>query len=229
MNKQFTLTAVKPLAGTVLQMTFADGATMRVDVAPIVKRSPVLLPLLEPAVFKRAKLGEWGGSVTWGADVLELAADNLRARAVEQAGGYSHELVMEWMHRNKLTQNAAAAALGISRRMLGYYLSGEKDVPRTVALACLGWEVALKLSDERFVVANSYQPDTGVAARYRADMNPMYVLATQARKLVELDAGSLIDLPALRGGAKSGKVASVRTPVQIAARGHAAQGGKAEK
>ncbi|WP_289241611.1 hypothetical protein [Delftia sp.] len=40
-----------------------------------------------------------------------------------------------------MTQQAAAQALDISRRMLGYYLSGEKPVPRTVALACLGWEV----------------------------------------------------------------------------------------
>ncbi|MDH2234059.1 hypothetical protein N5K37_29520 [Delftia tsuruhatensis] len=45
------------------------------------------------------------------------------------------------MARNGLTQTAAAEALGISRRMLLYYLTGEKPVPRTVALACLGWEV----------------------------------------------------------------------------------------
>lgn len=153
MNKQFTLKAVKALAGTELQLTFADGETMRVDVAPIVKRSPVLRPLLDAAVFKRAKLGEWGGSVTWGTDVLELAADNLRARAVEQAGGFSHETVMEFMHRHGFTQQSAADALGLSRRMLAYYLSGEKPVPRTVALACLGWEVARAAEDERFALA----------------------------------------------------------------------------
>lgn len=141
MNKQFTLTAVKAMAGGVLQLTFADGQAMQVDVAPIVERSPVLAPLRNPAVFRRASLGEWGGSVTWGGDVLELAADNLRARAIEQAGGASHEVVMEWMHRHGLTQQAAADALGISRRMLAYYVSGEKPVPRTVALACRGWEV----------------------------------------------------------------------------------------
>ena len=146
MNKQFTLQAVKAKAGGLLQLTFADGEEMQVDVAPIVERSPVLRPLLDAAVFKRAKLGEWGGSVTWGDDMLELAADNLRARAIEQAGGYSHETVMEWMHRHGLTQQAAADALGMSRRMLAYYLSGEKPVPRTVGLACLGWEVEQRLA-----------------------------------------------------------------------------------
>lgn len=141
MNKHFTLTAVKAQADGVLQLTFADGEAMQVDVRPIVKRSPVLRPLNGAAVFRRARLGEWGGSVTWGSDVLELAADNLRARAIEQAGGYSHETVLEWMHRNGLTQQAAADALGLSRRMLAYYVSGEKPVPRTVGLACRGWEV----------------------------------------------------------------------------------------
>lgn len=153
MNKQFTLKAVKALVGTELQLTFADGETMRVDVAPIVERSPVLRPLLDAAVFKRAKLGEWGGSVTWGTDVLELAADNLRARAIEQAGGFSHEIIMEFMHRHGFTQQGAADALGLSRRMLAYYLSGEKPVPRTVALACLGWDSAVRANDARFCLA----------------------------------------------------------------------------
>ena len=38
----------------------------------------------------------------------------------------------------------AALALGVSRRMLAYYRSGAKPVPRTVALACLGWEEVMK-------------------------------------------------------------------------------------
>lgn len=134
-RKQFTLQAVEAKAGGLLQLTFADGETMQVNIAPIVERSPVLRPLLEAAVFNRAKLGKWGRAVTWGDDVLELASDNLRARAFEQAGCYSHETVMEWMHRHGLTQQTAADALGMSRRTLAYYLSGEKPVPRTVGLA----------------------------------------------------------------------------------------------
>ena len=38
----------------------------------------------------------------------------------------------------------AALALGVSRRTLAYYRSGAKPVPRTVALACLGWEEVMK-------------------------------------------------------------------------------------
>jgi len=100
-----------------------------------------LAPLRRSNIFAQAKLGEWGSNVVWADnDALELAADNLRARAIEQAGGYSHEVIWNWMARHALTLDAAAQALGLSRRMLAYYRSGEKPVPRTVALACLGWE-----------------------------------------------------------------------------------------
>ena len=146
MSKQFTLTAVKALADGVLALTFADGEQLQVDLNPIIKRHPTLRELAAPAVFKRAKLGQWGGSVTWGADDLELAADNLRARAIEQAGGYSHEVILNWMARHDMTLDTAAEALGLSRRMLAYYRSGEKPVPRTVALACLGWEAEQRLA-----------------------------------------------------------------------------------
>ncbi|WP_374308976.1 DUF2442 domain-containing protein [Methylocella sp.] len=151
MSKAFTLVSVKAKAHSMLHLAFADGVEFDVDLSAIIKRYPSLAALSDPAVFRRAKLGAWGGAVTWGKDDLELAADNLRARAVEQAGGYSHEGICEMMHRNKLTQQQAATALGLSRRMLTYYLSGEKPIPRTVALACIGWEQAKH--DARFAPA----------------------------------------------------------------------------
>ena len=145
--KQFTLTAIKPQANSRLTLTFADDARLDVNLTPIIVKYPVLSRLLQPAVFATAKLGEWGASVIWADDDnLELAADNLRARAIEQAGGYSHELIWNWMHRHQLTLDAAARALGLSRRMLAYYRSGEKPLPRTVALACLGWEAEQRLA-----------------------------------------------------------------------------------
>ncbi|KAF1023721.1 MAG: hypothetical protein GAK30_00384 [Paracidovorax wautersii] len=141
MNKQFTITGLEVRPGHRLHLTYADGETFDVSIKPVIERAPVLKALQSAAVFRRAQIGDWGGSVTWGDDDLELAADNLRARAIEQAGGYSHELVLNWMARHALTLDQAAQALGLSRRMLAYYRSGEKPVPRTVGLACLGWEV----------------------------------------------------------------------------------------
>jgi len=145
MKPQFTLTEVQPRPDGTLHLSYADGQTFCVDIAPIIARSPILAPLRQPDLLAQARLGPWGGSVCFGEDEqLELAADNLRARAIEQMGGYSHESLWRWMYRHNLTQHAAADALGVSRRMLGYYLSGAKPIPRTLALACLGWEVQQK-------------------------------------------------------------------------------------
>jgi predicted DNA-binding transcriptional regulator AlpA len=145
--KHFTLTAVRAVPPSSLELTYADGAVLHLDVKPLIARYPTLKRLAKADVFTQAKVDEWGASVTWAEDdSLELAADNLRARAVEQAGGYSHEVIWNWMARHDMTLDAAAEALGLSRRMLAYYRSGEKPVPRTVALACLGWEAEQRLA-----------------------------------------------------------------------------------
>ena len=81
-----------------------------------------------------------GPIVMWVEDELEMAADNLRNMAIEQSGGIGHERLWVWMHKHGMTQERAALALGLSRRMLNYYLSGAKPIPKTVWLACLGWE-----------------------------------------------------------------------------------------
>lgn len=44
-----------------------------------------------------------------------------------------------WMDEHGLTQERAADALGLSRRMIAYYRSGEKVIPKTVMLATEGW------------------------------------------------------------------------------------------
>ncbi len=152
--RQFTLTAAEPKGGSMLRLTYADGHRCDLDLAGVIERHPSLSRLRDPKVFATAKVGEQGASVLWANDDgLELAADNLRARAIEQAGGVSHEFVWNWMARHDLTLDTAAEALGVSRRMLAYYRSGAKPVPRTVALACLGWKEAQKAGAEPFALA----------------------------------------------------------------------------
>lgn len=124
-----------------LALRFADGLAGEVDLREIIRRHPTLARLATPKVFARVALDEWRRGVVFaGDDALSLASDNLRARMIEQAGEYSHRQVIEWMTRHTLSLDAAAEALGISRRMLAYYRSGEKPIPRTVGLAMLGWE-----------------------------------------------------------------------------------------
>ena len=141
--KQFTLESVESQPGTRLILRFADTAVFALDLADTIAAHRSFAPLGNPAVFQSARLDEHGAAVVWDHhDDLAMAADNLRARAVEQGGGISHEFIWNWMHKHRMTLDDAALALGLSRRMLAYYRSGAKPVPRTVALACLGWEEA---------------------------------------------------------------------------------------
>lgn len=143
------LTAVTPSAPFTLHLTYADGEAFEVDLQDWIASTQALNPLNDAALFATARLGLGGRSVDWPAQVsgaddaaveLDLGADNLRNLAVEQAGGIGHERIWNWLHDTGLTLEQAAQALGLSRRMLIYYRDGEKPIPRSVWLACLGWE-----------------------------------------------------------------------------------------
>ncbi len=136
----FGLTAVEALPDHRLRLTYTDGQTFLVDLAERIRTTSFLAPLKDVALFSQAKMGFAGRSVDWIEDELDLGADNLRHLAVEQAGGIGHERIWTWLHDTGLTLEQAAQALGISRRMLIYYRDGEKPIPRSIWLACLGWQ-----------------------------------------------------------------------------------------
>ena len=118
MNKFFfpELQEVTPLAPYILRTAWSTGEVLMVDVENILRASPFLAPILEPDTFKRAHIGEWGGTVEWFDS--EFGADNVYAWAKEQAGQVSHEMFDDWMRRNALSLTTAAEALGMSRRMV---------------------------------------------------------------------------------------------------------------
>ncbi|HSO81597.1 hypothetical protein [Thiocapsa sp.] len=136
----FVLTAVEPLPSYRLRLTYADGKTFEVDLSERIQTSAFLAPIKDEELFVLATPGFAGRSVDWIEDELDLGSDNLRHLAVEQAGGIGHERIWSWLHDNGLTLEEGAEALGISRRMLIYYRDGEKPIPRSIWLACLGWE-----------------------------------------------------------------------------------------
>ena len=136
----FKLTVVVPLPNHRLRLTYADEKILEVDLNDWIKSTKTLLPLQDENLFGQAKIGFAGRSVEWVEDELDLAADNLRNLAIEQSGGIGFERIWNWMDDTGLTLDQAADALGISRRMLIYYRDGEKVIPRSIWLACLGWE-----------------------------------------------------------------------------------------
>ena len=136
----FQLTAVQALPDYRLRLTYADGRSFEADLRGWIESTHALRALKDGTLYAKAKVGFAGRSVDWTPDELDLGADNLRNLAIEQAGGIGHERIWNWLSDTGLTLEQAALALGISRRMLIYYRDGEKPIPRSVWLACLGWE-----------------------------------------------------------------------------------------
>lgn len=131
------LLTVKALEPYRLSTTWSTGEVLEVDVGDILRKHEALRPILEPEVFATVHVDDWG-SIEW-LDA-EFGADNVYAWCKEQAGEVSHEMFGGWMQRNDLSLTTAAQALGISRRMVSYYRTAQKAIPRQTWLACLGWE-----------------------------------------------------------------------------------------
>ena len=127
-----------------LHVVFGDQYATVIDLTDWITHTQALARLKDAALFAKARVGEHGTSVVWIDDEVDLGADNLRNLAAEQAGGIGHERIVEWMHRHDLTQEHAAEAIGLSRRMLNYYLSAQRPIPHMVWLACVGWESQIK-------------------------------------------------------------------------------------
>lgn len=151
-HNHFLLQSVSVVGPRRLVLTFADGLVFDVDLSEVIQRHPALSPLQDPSVFTQVATDEWQRGVVFaGNDNLTLASDNLRALAIEQSGEFSHQQLLTWMDHHGMTLDAAASALDVSRRMLAYYRSGAKPIPRTVGLAMMGWDIyALKGSSRAF-------------------------------------------------------------------------------
>lgn len=125
-------------------VTWKDDTTDRVDLSSIIAGSEQLAPLADPEMFARVQVGEWGWEIRW-ADDLDLSASQLWRWAGEQVGELMPaDHFRAWQDRHKLSLTGAAKMLGLSRRMIQYYATGAKPIPKTVRLACIGAEVEMK-------------------------------------------------------------------------------------
>jgi hypothetical protein len=105
-----------------------------VDLAPAIMTYKVYRPLRDdPELFKSIHLTADGTATAWGADdAIDMAATTVERLAEETMTSSDFRA---WLERHALTYEAAAAQLGISRRLVGYYAS-KRRVPRYIALAC---------------------------------------------------------------------------------------------
>jgi hypothetical protein len=108
----------------------------------------------------KGTIAEDGDAVTWGNEDLMMSADTVQSLAQES---WTPKEFVEFLTRNTLTQLAAAALLGRSRRQIANYVT-RGPIPRVVALACYGFE---SLRRDKFMEGsggiNAQPPRVGTA------------------------------------------------------------------
>jgi hypothetical protein len=159
--------SVQPLHDFVLRVKWAEGPRAGredfVDVSPAVFSYKVFRPLRDENFFLTGAIAEDGDAVAWGDDRdLMMSADNIQSLAQES---WTPKEFVDFLTRNRLTQEAAAALLGRSRRQIATYAK-RGPIPRVIALACYGFE---SLRRDRFLQGSgsdiNAQPPTVYTSR----------------------------------------------------------------
>lgn len=134
------LAAVTPAADYCLNVSFVDGSSGMVNMKDFVFSLPGLAPLRDPVAFSGAVLGEYGWEAEWPQLDIQIGADTLFADMLDQRSETPADRFTVWRIRNNLSLSAASRELGVTVRTLSAYGSGARPIPRTVQLACIGWE-----------------------------------------------------------------------------------------
>ncbi len=143
------MASVQPLSDYILRVKWAEGPRAGrddlVDVSPAIFSYKVYRPLRDESLFLTAVLVQEGDAVAWGsAEDWVMSADTIQSLAQES---WTPREFVDFLTRNKLTQESAAALLGRSRRQIANYVKAG-PIPRVVALACYGFE---SLRRDRFL------------------------------------------------------------------------------
>jgi len=131
---------VIPVADYCLNVRFADGFGGTVNLKESVFSLHGLAPLRDPAAFSGAALGEYGWEAEWPQLDIQIGADTLLADMLDQNSKTPADRFTVWRIRNGLSLSAASRELGVTVRTVSAYGSGARPIPRTVELACIGWE-----------------------------------------------------------------------------------------
>src|SRR5438552_2341147 len=112
-----------------LNIRWNTGDDTLVDVAGIINSFRFYAPLRQNSqLFRQVRAGEQGTDIVW-SDDLDMSNDTLWRLAQEQSGAtLTAEGFRQWRQRRAYTLDAAARALGVSRRMVAYYEKGERPV-----------------------------------------------------------------------------------------------------
>ncbi len=152
-----TLASVKPDGHQRVCVTWAAGSRAgrieRVDLSPLIGTHRLYAPLRDnQELFESVHLVRQGRALAWGDGEIDMSAKSVERLAREMM---SRDEFADFLARNRLTRQSAAAALGYSIRQIGYFLQG-REIPRVVALACIGYEALQARKPDKSVVSLSH-------------------------------------------------------------------------
>jgi DNA-binding XRE family transcriptional regulator len=120
-------------------ITYTDARKVRVDLSDIIQNLDIFSPLDDPTEFVTAAVTDFGWSLEWDCGA-SIDSDRVLEMALEQSGMMENVKFRRWQETYGLSLSDAAQAIGVTRRTVSQYRSGKRPVPRTIALACKGWE-----------------------------------------------------------------------------------------
>ena len=125
---------VQPQPHAKLRLKLKGEKTWRVaDLSGFIARYAGLVPLEDDAVFRRAKVVDWGAAVGW-PDDLDIGARTL-VRLSEEQSAFSNAEFRGWQSEMKLSNAEAADVLGVSLATIKNCRSAA-IVPAAIAIAC---------------------------------------------------------------------------------------------
>lgn len=131
-----TIAAIEAAEAFEVVVEWADGSRQSVDLAPEIMGYTVYAPLrANPELFAAMRIEDDGATVVL-SDEIDMPTDTIWDLSQQSMSDGQFRAFLE---RWGLTYDAAAAALGLSRRQVAYF-AADKPIPRTVFLACRGYE-----------------------------------------------------------------------------------------
>jgi hypothetical protein len=134
--------AVEPANDLRIAVTWGDGARKGrrdlVDLSPLIGTHKFYRPLRNnPDLFKTVHKVRNGRALEWGNGEIDMAATSVEQLAEETMTSAEFRA---FLHRNLLTHESCAYALGYKKRQIENFLSGQSEIPRVVVLACFAYE-----------------------------------------------------------------------------------------
>lgn len=167
--KRPRLKAVSALPDAKLALTFINDQQFVLDMNSDFDRFPGLHSLRDPQAFGQAEIGDDGWTVEWPEQDIQIGADTLYLDAQAQAATDENtKIFIGWRARTGLPLALAAQALGVSPRSITRYSNAREATPRTLALACLGWDALQNQPQSGVLVAE--EPGNYDARKKKPDL-----------------------------------------------------------